>query len=590
MVSRQIDKDETQVRVYKYGLVPIGYLPDEAISELWRANNLWNTLVALHKKSREDYEEARCGAHLLYGEIAEKLTAINEKIDVAYDSKRTARMKAGTRDASDPLIKQANAVIKTLQDKRKAIYEELKPIRTEADTRVDKKALNDAFNKSVNEASKVKNTGGLYNVTAFEVQTNFKNGRERSFKDGSNLRFHSFDGTGFFAFRFRRKDAKVDGVSFEELFQGNKPSDQRFTFISRDDSRKKIRLRLRATLVGGAKKDTRIPQEFDLIYHRPIPEGSQIQNGKIMRTRVGDKFKYHVVLTVKQLKTKPLSVPKNTAIGIDIGFRRTKDSVQVATITFSDDKKPPQEILAPQKMIKGMERVLELQSILDDAATDLGKVIKPILNDNPLNEDHPKYRLWRSLAKYPNNITLAYETAYKVARWLKIEPDFVPVKASKPILDWWSAYSRRYRELHNLRAKQLLNRKHFYRQVASDLVSHKQLIVLEKINLAVFAEVKDKDNNLSDKARAQRFLASPSEFRDAIINAAKREIVPYLSVPPQYTSKTCSVCGVMNKELRAEKEWTCPSCSVVHDRDINAAKNIAELGKKHFSSGKKKKK
>ena len=32
-------------RVYKYGLVPIGYPPQEAIDELFRANNLWNTLV-----------------------------------------------------------------------------------------------------------------------------------------------------------------------------------------------------------------------------------------------------------------------------------------------------------------------------------------------------------------------------------------------------------------------------------------------------------------------------------------------------------------------------------------------------------------
>ena len=61
MVSRQTDKDVTEVRVYKYGLVPIGYLPDDAVSELWRANNLWNTLVALHNKGRDDYEEARCG-------------------------------------------------------------------------------------------------------------------------------------------------------------------------------------------------------------------------------------------------------------------------------------------------------------------------------------------------------------------------------------------------------------------------------------------------------------------------------------------------------------------------------------------------
>ena len=308
---------------------------------------------------------------------------------------------------------------------------------------------------------------------------------------------------------------------FHELFQGIKPNDQRFTFISRDDSRKKTRLKLRATLVGGAKKESKIRQEFDLIYHRPIPEGSQIQNGKIMRTRVGDKFKYHVVLTVKQPKKEVLTVPKNVAIGIDIGFRRIKDSIQVATIIFSDDTKPPQKIMAPKKMIDGMKHVHELQRILDDAATDLGKVIKPILNDHSILKDHPKYRLWKALAKYPNNVTLSFETAYKVGRYLDIEPDFIPSNAAKAVLNWWSGYSRRYRELHNLRAKQLLHRKHFYRQVAFNLVSHQQLIVLEDIDLTAFAKVKDKDNNLSDTARAQRFLVSPSEFRDAIINAGR---------------------------------------------------------------------
>ena len=49
-------------RVYKYGLVPIGYPTEAVIEELWRANNLWNTLVALHKESRENWDDARRAA------------------------------------------------------------------------------------------------------------------------------------------------------------------------------------------------------------------------------------------------------------------------------------------------------------------------------------------------------------------------------------------------------------------------------------------------------------------------------------------------------------------------------------------------
>ena len=120
-------------------------------------------------------------------------------------------------------------------------------------------------------------------------------------------------------------------------------------------------------------------------------------------------------------------------------------------------------------------------------------------------------------------------------------------------------------------------------------MARRQLIALEKINLTVFAEVKDRDNKLSDKARAQRFLASPSELRNAIINAADREGVPVIYVPPQYTSKTCHACKTVNKKLTSEKKWKCPHCGVVHDRDENAARNIAELGLAKLNAGKRQK-
>ncbi|HEX9135069.1 MAG TPA: RNA-guided endonuclease TnpB family protein [Ktedonobacteraceae bacterium] len=45
------------------------------------------------------------------------------------------------------------------------------------------------------------------------------------------------------------------------------------------------------------------------------------------------------------------------------------------------------------------------------------------------------------------------------------------------------------------------------------------------------------------------------------------------------TSKRCFDCGHILDSLDLDvRIWTCPECGVVHDRDINAAKNIHAVG------------
>ena len=52
------------------------------------------------------------------------------------------------------------------------------------------------------------------------------------------------------------------------------------------------------------------------------------------------------------------------------------------------------------------------------------------------------------------------------------------------------------------------------------------------------------------------------------------------------SSKTCSYCGTINKELTLkDREWTCKSCNSVLDRDINAAINIKSFALKNNLSG-----
>lgn len=609
MASRQTDKEKSITRVYKYGIVPKGPFPQEAVMELRRANHLWNRLVELDRDSRARFDEARRKASKPYRLMAEKLDALNEQIDKAKTAKRDARQQAGTKDASHPLISEQNDELKRLFKESKTLRAELKPIAKDADKLIDTKSFNKQTKNQLNAATRA---SGLYNTTAWDVLAYFKTAKDKAIKDKGTLRKHRFDGAGFLSVRFRRQGAQVDGVFFDEMFLGNQPiekNNKRLLFISRDDSRKKPRIRMRATLAGGVKKASRTVHEFDLIYHRDIPEGGQIQNGKIIRSRIGDRFTYHLVLTVKFPKQPLNDVPNDSAIGIDIGFRldgsyeekdkkqngkkrgRDKSTVQgdaqrilIATI-FDGASETIEEIYPPFKMMEAMEYLRKLEREIDDEATELGKMIKPLLKAKPFDEDHSKYGLWKAAARYPNNGTLSSETAYKLARWVLYEAGHLPQEAEKEIVKWWRSCSRKYREKHNLSRKQLSHRKHFYREVAQKLVANKLLIAIEKIDLRQFAETKDADNDLKNKARSQRFDVAPSEFIDAIKNAATRENVPWVAVNPRYTSKDCSACGARNNELGSEKEWRCKYCGVSHDRDANAARNIAMKGLKQYFKG-----
>ena len=51
------------------------------------------------------------------------------------------------------------------------------------------------------------------------------------------------------------------------------------------------------------------------------------------------------------------------------------------------------------------------------------------------------------------------------------------------------------------------------------------------------------------------------------------------------SSKSCE-CGYVNKALTlSDREWVCPKCGCVHQRDLNAAENILRKGISELESG-----
>ena len=75
------------------GLIPIGYPPQGAIVEFQRANNLWNTLVALHKESHENYDGARQSVSIDYSDKMDDFEKLQQDIKLQKVALRKARLK-----------------------------------------------------------------------------------------------------------------------------------------------------------------------------------------------------------------------------------------------------------------------------------------------------------------------------------------------------------------------------------------------------------------------------------------------------------------------------------------------------------------
>ena len=138
---------------------------------------------------------------------------------------------------------------------------------------------------------------------------------------------------------------------------------------------------------------------------------------------------------------------------------------------------------------------------------------------------------------------------------------------------------RSKQKLAKLQEDVVNKRKDFLHKVSTQLVRENQTIALE--TLAVKNLVKN--HNLAQAISD----VSWSTFVTMLAYKADwygKNILRIGQFSP--SSKTCSNCGAINKELQLkDREWTCSNCATVLDRDVNAAVNIKYFALKNHLSG-----
>ncbi|GGK79607.1 RNA-guided endonuclease InsQ/TnpB family protein [Streptomyces flaveus] len=112
-------------------------------------------------------------------------------------------------------------------------------------------------------------------------------------------------------------------------------------------------------------------------------------------------------------------------------------------------------------------------------------------------------------------------------------------------------------------------RREFHHQLSTQLIRENQAVAVE--DLAV--------NGLARTRLAKSVHdAGWSQFVHMLEYKAQRYGRTFVKVGRfEPTSQVCSTCGAKDgpKPLNV-REWTCPACGIVHDRDHNAAKNVKQ--------------
>ena len=122
--------------------------------------------------------------------------------------------------------------------------------------------------------------------------------------------------------------------------------------------------------------------------------------------------------------------------------------------------------------------------------------------------------------------------------------------------------------------KKIQNQRNDYlHKLSKRIIDENQVIVLEDLKVKDMEQNNKLARNISD--------ASWSRLVSMLLYKANWYGRAVIKVPSDYpSSQLCSVCSYQNsitKSLNIRK-WTCPKCGSIHDRDINAAKNILSKG------------
>ena len=184
------------------------------------------------------------------------------------------------------------------------------------------------------------------------------------------------------------------------------------------------------------------------------------------------------------------------------------------------------------------------------------------VSDLAITSDGQKYQSQRLHLSYKKQ--LHYWEKRMARRRLQAKKNGVDLVDAKNYQQAKRQVARIHQRIKNIR-------KDYIHKITTDMVKSYDVIVLEDL----------KTTNMMKNHKLARSIAGQSWRMFRTILEAKCEMYDktFVAINPYKTSQKCSNCGYdSGKKALNIRHWTCMKCNMHHDRDINAAKNILNIG------------
>ena len=176
------------------------------------------------------------------------------------------------------------------------------------------------------------------------------------------------------------------------------------------------------------------------------------------------------------------------------------------------------------------------------------------IKDIVITSDGKKYENPRVLQKYEKKLT---KLQRRLSRKKKESNNYI--KNKKQI-------AKCHEKIANIRED-------YIHKLTHEIISENQVIISEDLGIKNMMRNHRLAKSISDVSLYE--ITKQLEYK-SLWNRRK-----YIKIDKYYaSSQICNICGHKNTDTKnlSIRKWECPNCNTLHDRDINAAKNILNEG------------